>query len=148
MINDRFPLAKKVAVDIPSGLPSDETNPTGEFVRADYTVQFTAPKRIQCLPPSYELMGQSKVANIGSPDEFCETNPIYRLRLTTPDDIRDLFAIRPRNSNKELWRRLVVGGSSGKRGAPAMTGLGSYRSGAGLVTVAIPRSAPAPAVRN
>ena len=36
---------------------------------------------------------------------------------------------------------LVVGGSFGKSGAPAMAGLGSYRSGAGLVTVAIPKSA-------
>ncbi len=33
---------------------------------------------------------------------------------------------------------LVVGGSFGKSGAPVMTGLGSYRSGAGLVTVAVP----------
>ena len=39
---------------------------------------------------------------------------------------------------------LVVGGSFGKSGAPAMTGLGSYRSGAGLVTVAIPKSALIP----
>ncbi|MBV9404629.1 MAG: NAD(P)H-hydrate dehydratase [Acidobacteriaceae bacterium] len=36
---------------------------------------------------------------------------------------------------------LVVGGSFGKSGAPAMTGLASYRSGAGLVTVAVPKSA-------
>ncbi len=36
---------------------------------------------------------------------------------------------------------LVVGGSFGKSGAPAMAGLGSYRSGAGLVTVAVPKSA-------
>ncbi len=37
---------------------------------------------------------------------------------------------------------LIVGGSFGKSGAPAMAGLGSYRSGAGFVTVAIPKSAP------
>ncbi len=36
---------------------------------------------------------------------------------------------------------LIVGGSFGKSGAPAMAGLGSYRSGAGLVTVAVPKSA-------
>jgi NAD(P)H-hydrate epimerase len=36
---------------------------------------------------------------------------------------------------------LVVGGSFGKSGAPGMAGLGSYRTGAGLVTVAIPKSA-------
>ena len=48
-INTRFPLACKIAVDIPSGLPSDEMSPTGEFVHADYTVTFTAAKRTQYL---------------------------------------------------------------------------------------------------
>jgi NAD(P)H-hydrate epimerase len=36
---------------------------------------------------------------------------------------------------------LVVGSAFGKSGASAMAGLGSFRSGAGLVTVAIPKSA-------
>jgi ADP-dependent NAD(P)H-hydrate dehydratase / NAD(P)H-hydrate epimerase len=142
MINDRFPLAKKVAVDIPSGLPSDETNPTGEFVRADYTVTFTAPKRIQCLSPTYELMGKLIVVPIGSPAKFCETNPNLKVNLTTPADLRNLFASRPRNSNKGMYGHvLIIGGSFGKSGAPAMAGLGSYRSGAGLVTVAVPTDA-------
>jgi hydroxyethylthiazole kinase-like uncharacterized protein yjeF len=142
MINDRFPLARKVAVDIPSGLPSDETKPTGEFVRADYTVTFTSPKRIQCLSPSYELMGKLTTVPIGSPAELCETNPSYTLSLTTKGDIRYLFAMRPCNSNKGMYGHvLVVGGSFGKSGAPAMAGLGSYRSGAGLVTIAVPRDA-------
>jgi ADP-dependent NAD(P)H-hydrate dehydratase / NAD(P)H-hydrate epimerase len=128
MIGERFPLAKKVAVDVPSGP-----------LEADYTVTFTAVK-------SYERTGKLVVANIGTPDRFCETNPIYQLRLTTPDDIRYLFVKRPRDSNKGMYGHvLVIGGSPGKSGAPAMTGLGSYRSGAGLVTVAIPRGAPVPA---
>lgn len=142
LINDRFPLARKVAVDIPSGLPSEKTNPTGEFVRADYTVTFTAAKQSQCLSPIYEQVGKLTVVPIGSPPDLCETNPAYRLRLTTPDDLRHLFAKRPCNSNKGMYGHvLVVGGSFGKSGAPAMTGLGSYRSGAGLVTVAVPKSA-------
>jgi ADP-dependent NAD(P)H-hydrate dehydratase / NAD(P)H-hydrate epimerase len=141
-INERFPLAKKVAVDIPSGLPSEKTNPTGEFVRADYTVTFTAPKLSHCLSPIYGNMGQLTVVPIGSPPDLYETNPSYTLRLTTPDDLRDLFAPRPRDSNKGMYGHvLVVGGSFGKSGAPAMAGLGSYRSGAGLVTVAVPKSA-------
>jgi hydroxyethylthiazole kinase-like uncharacterized protein yjeF len=128
LIEERFPLAKKVAVDVPSGA-----------LRADYTVTFTAVK-------SYTKAGKLVVADIGTPGELCDTNPIYRLRLTTPDDIRLLFAKRPRDSNKGMYGHvLVAGGSPGKSGAPAMAGLGSYRSGAGLVTVAIPRSAPPPA---
>ena len=58
-INELFPLAKKVAVDIPSGLPSDETKPIGEFVKADYTVTFTAAKRSQCLSPIYRAVAAS-----------------------------------------------------------------------------------------
>ena len=142
IVNERFPLAKKVAVDIPSGLPSDETKPTGEFVRADYTVTFTAAKRSEVLSPIYEKVGKLTVVPIGTPEEICGTNPAFQLNLTVPDDIRCVFAKRPCNSNKGLYGHvLVVGGSFGKSGAPAMTGLGSYRSGAGLVTVAIPKSA-------
>ena len=142
LINEHFPLAKKVAVDIPSGLPTDETNPGGEFVRADYTVTFTGAKRTQCLPPSYESVGKLIVVPIGSPDELVKTNPNLKLNLTMPEELRHLFAPRPRDSNKGLYGHvLVVGGSFGKSGAPAMAGLGSYRSGAGLVTVAVPKSA-------
>ncbi|HEY1949702.1 MAG TPA: NAD(P)H-hydrate dehydratase [Bryobacteraceae bacterium] len=141
MVNQRFPLARKVAVDIPSGLPSDETKPTGEFVRTDFTVTFTAAKRSQCLSPIYEHVGELVVEAIGTPPEFCETNPSFWLCRTTPEDIRHLFTKRPNDSNKGIYgHALVVGGSFGKSGAPAMAALGAYRSGAGLVTVAIPQS--------
>lgn len=141
-IDRLFPLAKKVAVDIPSGLPSDEAKPTGEFVQADYTVTFTAPKPSQVLSPIYEHVGKLAVYPIGTPDELCGTNPNFKLHLTTEADICPLFKKRPSNSNKGIYGHvLVVGGSFGKSGAPAMSGVGAYRSGAGLVTVAIPKSA-------
>jgi len=134
LINRSFPLAKRVAVDIPSGLPSDLTNAPGEFVKADVTVTFTAAKRSQCLSPSYEWMGKLIVTPIGTPAALCEG---FKLNQTTPDDIRHLFGRRARNSNKGVYGHvLVAGGSVGKNGAPVMTGLAAYRSGAGLVTVA------------
>ena len=43
-INHGFPLAKVVAVDIPSGCRAIPASPVGEFARADYTVTFTAPE--------------------------------------------------------------------------------------------------------
>ncbi len=142
LINDRFPLAKRVAVDIPSGLPSDGATVNGEFVRADYTVTFTSAKQSQCLSPVYQHIGELAVYSIGTPNELCESNPNYKLNLTTEDDLRHLFTPRVPDSNKGMYGHvLVVGGSFGKSGAPAMAGLGSYRSGAGLVTVAIPKSA-------
>ena len=134
LVNQKFPLAIKVAVDIPSGLPSDQNTPTGEFVHADHTVTFVAPK-IGNLP-------SFSVAPIGTPSQFYETNSDLRLNLTSPADIAFLFSERPRDSNKGLYGHvLVVGGSFGKSGAPAMSGVSAYRSGAGLVTVALPKSA-------
>ncbi|MFL6417696.1 MAG: NAD(P)H-hydrate dehydratase [Bryobacteraceae bacterium] len=140
-INGCFPSASKVAVDIPSGLPSDDTKPEGQFVRADYTVTFTAPKRIQTFPGAYGLMGKLAVFPIGSPADLCSKNPAFQLNLTEPNEIGHLFAKRPNDSNKGMYGHVwVIGGSFGKSGAPAMAGLGSYRTGAGLVTVAIPKS--------
>ena len=43
LLNSGFPFAKRVAVDIPSGLPSDATPPQGDFFLTDYTVTFTGP---------------------------------------------------------------------------------------------------------
>ena len=57
-INRDFPLAKVVAVDIPSGMPSDTGAPSGECVRADYTVTFTAPKVGQLVSPDCHCVGK------------------------------------------------------------------------------------------
>jgi NAD(P)H-hydrate epimerase len=141
-INTRFPHALKVAVDIPSGFPTDELTAEGEYVHASHTVTFTALKRSQALSPSYEAMGRLVVFPIGTPDELCEENDRFKLRLTTPGGIARLFTPRSRNSNKGMYGHvLVVAGSVGKTGAPAMTGLAALRTGAGLVTVASAGSA-------
>src|SRR4051812_12337869 len=94
-INTRFANAAKVAVDIPSGLPSDETTPAGEFIRADCTVTFTALKKSQAFSGSYGFMGKLAVYPIGSPADLCSDNPDFALNLTEPSDIRQLFAKRP-----------------------------------------------------
>lgn len=134
LVNSRFPLAKKVAIDIPSGQPSDDLRPAKEAVRADYTVTFVAPK--------LGNMGNFVAAAIGTPERFCQTNSELLLNQTEDSDIRHLFASRKQDSNKGLYGHvLVVGGSFGKSGAPAMAGLGAYRSGAGLVTMVVPERA-------
>jgi NAD(P)H-hydrate epimerase len=138
-INSGFPLAKVVAVDIPSGMPSDSGAPVGEFARADYTVTFTAPKTGQVLPPNCDHVGELVVAPIGSPPELYED---VWLSLLEPRMFHGLLEPRPRGGHKGTFGHvLVVAGGPGKTGAAAMTGLGALRAGAGLVTVASAASA-------
>src|SRR5205085_1767684 len=99
---------------------------TGDFVRADYTVTFTAPKPSQVLSPIYEQVGKLIVCPIGTPDELCGKNPDFKLNVITEADLRDSFQKRPLDSNKGMYGHvLVVGGSFGKSGAPSMTGVGA-----------------------
>lgn len=52
-----------------------------------------------------------------------------------------LLAPREPESHKGTYGRvMIVGGSRGKAGAPALSGLAALRSGAGLVTVVVPRN--------
>ncbi|HVW86094.1 MAG TPA: NAD(P)H-hydrate dehydratase, partial [Bryobacteraceae bacterium] len=141
-INGAFPLAKIFAVDIPSGLAGDTGAISGEYVRADATVTFTAPKLCHALPPAAHRMGDLRVASIGSPATLFEDDPNIDLALIAPVSIASLFAPRPRDSNKGKYGHvLVIAGSRGKSGAAAMAGISALRAGAGLVTVACPESA-------
>lgn len=135
--NDGFPLARVVAVDIPSGLSSDFPEPPGEFVRAAHTVTFTAPKVGQVMPPGCDYMGQLVVCPIGSPPSLYEEDGAMFLSLVEPAMFRKLLVPRPPSGHKGTFGHvLVVGGSRGKTGAAAMAGIAALRAGAGLVTVA------------
>jgi len=138
-INRGFPLSKVVAVDIPSGMPSDSGEPVGERARADITVTFTAPKPGLVLPPNCDAVGELIVGAIGSPPSLYDG---VQLELVEPAMFAGLLAPRPPGGHKGTFGHvLVVAGSPGKTGAAAMAGLGALRAGAGLVTVASAREA-------
>ena len=128
-----------IAVDIPSGADADVMgSQSGTVARADAIVTFTAPRPAHVF--GNLTAGPIVIAPIGSPEEAIQSS--LKLNLITPKDIAPLFRPRPRDSNKGLYGHvLVVGGSVGKTGAAAMAGFSALRSGAGLVTIAIPRSA-------
>jgi hydroxyethylthiazole kinase-like uncharacterized protein yjeF len=141
-VNERFPLAEVVSVDIPSGLDSDSANPPGAAVHANHTVTFTAPKPCQVLWPACEMVGKLHVAQIGSPPDLYEKDASIFLALSEPAIFAHLFRPRVRDSNKGLYGHvLVIAGGRGKTGAAAMTGIGALRAGAGLATVASAESA-------
>jgi ADP-dependent NAD(P)H-hydrate dehydratase / NAD(P)H-hydrate epimerase len=133
--------APVVAVDIPSGADADAMtphNPQQDMIaRADSIVTFTAPRPAHIFGSL--TGGPTCVAPIGSPDEATASSQY--LNLITPRDFAPLIAKRPADSNKGLFGHvLVIGGSFGKAGAAAMAGMSVLRSGAGLSTVATPKS--------
>jgi NAD(P)H-hydrate epimerase len=127
-----------MAVDLPSGWDADSYEETVEgCYRADAVVTFTAPKIAHVFGHlTADVFGPVVVGEIGSPDELIESG----LRLTwTGVSKRLTEKKRPINSNKgKFGHVLVVGGSYGTAGAPSMASLACLRSGAGLVTAAVP----------
>ena len=141
-INDAFPFADVISVDLPSGLDSDSGSVAGDAVRADRTVTFTAPKPCQVLWPACDYVGQLHVAPIGSPPSLYEDDASVWLSLSEPSLFASLFRPRVAESNKGLYGHvLAIAGGRGKTGAAAMAGVAALRAGAGLVTVASAASA-------
>ena len=136
-----------VAVDLPSGWDADSSAQTSanesgvaQALRADAVVTFVAPKMAHVfghLTPG-KTFGPVVVAPIGTPVESMPASteshwPGSAKRIAeSPRDV---------NGNKgKFGHVLIVGGSVGKAGAPSMASLAAMRSGAGLVTAAVPRS--------
>ncbi|MEQ1946457.1 MAG: NAD(P)H-hydrate dehydratase [Bryobacteraceae bacterium] len=122
-INEDFPAAKIIAVDIPSAMR----------VRADFTVTFGAPKAEMVLSPLAHTAGAIEVADIGLVPDALES----KLELSEARGFRKMLAPRAADAHKgNFGHVLVVGGAAGKTGAATMTGLAAARMGAGLTTVA------------
>ena len=128
-----------VAVDSPSGLPSDGEPAEGPVVRAHATVTFTSPKIGQLVSRDAASCGKLHVRDIGSPRELVEELGKEKVRWIEPQEFRELPLVRPADSHKGRYGHvLVIAGSLGKSGAAILAGRGALRSGAGLVTVATP----------
>jgi len=127
-----------VAVDMPSGLSSDEGTVDWPAAPATVTVTFAAPKRGHVLPPACHRVGELVVAEIGiTAESMAAANP--SLFLLDDTDAAGAFPLRRRDAHKgDFGHLLVVAGSVGKTGAAVLTAGGALRAGAGLVTVATP----------
>jgi len=129
-----------VAVDLPSGVDADTGRILGAAVRADLTVTFGFPKVGHFLPPGEARVGRLEVVDIGIPPHVvAEVGP--KIELLVEDSLKGLLPPRPVDSHKGRYGHvLIVAGSTGKTGAAALAALAAARSGAGLVTLAVPAS--------
>jgi len=104
-------------------------------------VTLAAPKIPLILPPADAYGGDLVIADIGIPASVIEELEGPWLEVLTRERIRELIPARAADSHKgDFGRVLVIAGSVGRTGAAHLAALGALRSGAGLVTIATPRS--------
>jgi NAD(P)H-hydrate epimerase len=131
-----------VSVDIPSGLDSDSGKPKDVSVSADLTVTFAYEKIGHVISPGKGYCGKVVTADIGIPDFLSQEVGIKNFIVKEPD-IRRLIRFLKRDDDAhkgDFGHVLVVAGSEGKTGAAAMSATAALRIGAGLVTMAVPKS--------
>jgi NAD(P)H-hydrate epimerase len=130
-----------VSIDLPSGMSADTCELIGDCVDAAVTVTLGAPKLPLILPPAEQQSGEVVIADIGIPMDVIESLDGPRISLLTRERMRALIQPRAVDAHKgDFGRVLIAAGSLGKTGAAVLAAQGALRSGAGLVTVACPRS--------
>jgi len=128
-----------LAVDTPSGLPSDDQRAEGPVLQAHRTITFTAPKVSQLLSRDADAVGALEICSIGSPLALIEEIGKGPLCWAGPDEFAGLPLVRSVKSHKGTFGHvLLVAGSLGKSGAAILAGRGTLRAGSGLVTIATP----------
>jgi len=128
-----------LSIDLPSGWEADATNSRVQekAFPSDAVITFTAPKLAHVFGELTRRWNQPVVvAPIGSPDEAV----ISEQQIEWAGSAHALLE-QPRaaDANKGKYGHvLIIGGATGKSGAPAMASMAAMRVGAGLVTAAVP----------
>ena len=124
-----------VSADVPSGIHADTGDVMGSAVKADVTVTFSRGKPGLFVGKGAVHSGRVVIADIGIPDD------LYPLQPETVLMERDMLRLpdRPVDGHKgDFGRLFILAGSRGYTGAAALCAKAAVRSGAGLVTVAVP----------
>ena len=125
------------AVDIPSGVDSDNAKILGAAIKADKTVTFGCNKIGLATYPGAYFAGEIIVADIGIPEKYFDNyEEIYKVSLEWVAG--RLPFKKPWTYKHEVGKLLVIAGSIGYTGAATMTCEAAMRAGAGLLTLVCP----------
>jgi ADP-dependent NAD(P)H-hydrate dehydratase / NAD(P)H-hydrate epimerase len=130
------PLA--IAVDCPSGVDSDTGEAADECIPADVTVTMAAVKQGLLKLPAFEYVGDLEVVDIGLPDDLSALKKV-KTEVADAELVSGLLPERAVDAHKGTFgTALITAGSANYTGAALLAGKAAYRSGAGLVTLAVP----------
>jgi len=136
---DPAPKARRLAVDVPSGLCADSGRPMPVAFRADLTVTFHTAKPGHLLAEGPEHCGRVAIGDIGLARHAAAPPETERITLTDPP--ADVLK-RPGGAHKyDHGHALVLSGGPARTGAARLAARGALRAGAGLVTLAVPPAA-------
>jgi ADP-dependent NAD(P)H-hydrate dehydratase / NAD(P)H-hydrate epimerase len=133
--------ARKIAVDVPSGLNADTGRADGVVFRADVTATMGACK-LGLFVDADAPVGRVEVVELGVPilvdgRGAGAGGAGVRTHLLDEPGIAAMLPRRRASAHKgSAGHLLVVAGSPGKTGAAVLVGQSALRSGAGLVTIA------------
>jgi len=127
-----------ISADIPSGVHADTGRVLKDAVKADITITFSLAKPGHFVEPGCIYCGELRICDIGIPRSVIE-GTISHTYAAMPDDV--VLPRRRRNTHKgDYGRALIIAGSVGYTGAPALASRAASKMGAGLVSVGVPKS--------
>ena len=129
---------KVAAVDLPSGISSEDGSLLGCAVRCDLTVTFAYYKRGHFLYPGCSYCGDTVLRQIGIHDRSftCDGGGLPEMYMLEREDAERLLTDRDPGGNKGTFGKiLIVAGGHSMCGAALLCAEACMRSGAGMVKI-------------
>lgn len=127
-----------LAVDIPSGINGSNGKIMGSAVSADITVTMAFSKIGHYIYPGRENTGKLYTVDLGFPNHLINQQT-YKHNTLNLKEASELLPQRSTTGHKGSFGKvLVIGGSKGLAGAPAMTAESALKTGSGVVKTLIP----------
>lgn len=132
----------KVSIDIPTGLFANDNseNDRSAILQADHCTTFHGPKLSFLLPDNGAFVPSFEVIDIGL--SLAGVTQVSRSfdHYLTARDIAHLLPNRQKYSHKgKFGHALLVAGSKGMAGASILAGRACLKTGAGLLSIQVPR---------
>jgi len=130
-----------ISIDIPSGMYADKSSVGNQIIKARHTLTFQCYKPAMLVAENEANIGKLHILDIGLHPDYLQKIK-QELNLVDMDFIRSLYKPRNEFAHKgNFGHALLVAGSYGKMGAALLAAKACLRSGVGLLTCHVPRSA-------